>query len=100
MKRIMYLLFFIIPFIAGCEKENSLDLHYLQVREVAWNSLSSQERATVITDWKKATVTGTSYQEKSAYSVTFNTRDDALLGPIIVYVDAKTFVVIGQGLRA
>jgi len=54
----------------------------------------------VITDWKKATVTGTSYQEKSAYAVTFNTRDDALLGPIIVYVDAKTFVVIGQGVRA
>jgi len=99
MKRIVFTILFIIPFLAGCEKEDSQDLQLLHIREVAWNSLSSQQRASVISDWNKALVSETRYEEKTAYSVTFHTKDDALLGPIIVYVDATTYVVLGYGLR-
>lgn len=99
MKRIVFTILFIIPFLAGCEKKDSQDLQLLYIREVAWNSLSSQQRASVISDWNKALVSETRYEEKTAYSVTFHTKDDALLGPIIVYVDATTFVVLGYGLR-
>ncbi len=100
MKRIIFLILFIIPFLVGCEKENSQDFQMLHIREVAWNSLSSQQKVSVISDWNKAIVSETRYEEKTAYSVTFHTKDDALLGPLIVYVDAKTFVVLGYGLRA
>lgn len=99
MKRIIFSILFIIPFLAGCEKENSQELNLLHIREVAWNSLNSQQKKSVISDWKKAPVSETTYEEKAAYSVTFNTKDDDLLGPITVYVDATTFVVLGYGLR-
>lgn len=98
MKRIIYFILVIIPFITGCNKDDSKELNLL-VREIAWHSLSNQERATVITDWDNATVSETTYQEKNSYAVTFNTKDDALLGPIIVYIEKKTLVVLGQGLR-
>jgi len=100
MRRIVFFIMLIIPFIAGCDKDNSQDSHYPQVREIAWNALSSQEQSSVISDWKKAPVSVTIYQEKNAYAVTFSTEEDALLGPIVVYLDAITFIVLGHGLRA
>ena len=98
MKRFIILFLVLIPFISGCKKDNDTDLN-TQIREIAWNSLSEQEKSTVIIEWKKSSVTETTYQDKSSYAVCFNTSDDALLGPIIVYVDKTTLVVLGQGLR-
>jgi hypothetical protein len=98
MKRIIMLILLLLPFISGCKKQNDAD-SFSKAREAAWNSLSVQEKGTIIGDWKQAPVTEATYQEKSTYAVTFNTSDDALLGPIIVYVDRSTLVVLGKGLR-
>jgi hypothetical protein len=98
MKRLIILILAILPFISSCKKQNDPD-SFSQVREAAWNSLSVQDKTTIIIDWRKAPVTEATYQGKSTYVVTFSTSDDALLGPIIVYVDKSTLVVLGKGLR-
>ncbi len=98
MKRLIILILAIIPFISSCKKDNDTDSN-TQIREIAWSSLSEQDKSTVIIDWKKAPVTETTYQEKSSYAVSFNTSDDALLGPIIVYIDKTSLIVLGRGLR-
>lgn len=98
MKRLIVLLIALIPFISSCKKDNSPDPNY-SIREIAWNSLTAQQKSTVRVDWKQSPVVQTTYNAKSAYSVRFNTTDDALLGPIVVYIDSTTKVVLGQALR-
>lgn len=98
MKNLIILILAIVPFISSCKKENDTDLNS-QIREIAWNSLSEQDKSTVNIDWKESTVTETTYNEKSAYIVSFNTSDDPLLGPITVYVEKTSLIVIGRGLR-
>lgn len=98
MKRVIILILALIPIISGCKKENTTDSD-LQIREIAWNSLDTQAKSTVIVEWKQAVVSESTYNQKSVYAVRFNTSDDALLGPIIVYVDTSTKVVLGQALR-
>lgn len=99
MKRFLFLvMILLIPFIEGCKKDNETDSD-LQIREIAWNYLDAQAKATVNVDWGKAPVAETMYNGAKVYAVTFNTTDDALLGPIIVYVDAFSKVVLGETLR-
>jgi hypothetical protein len=98
MKRLIILILALIPFISSCKKDKDTDSN-TQIREIAWSSLSEQDKSTVIIDWKKAPVTETTYQEKSTYAVSFNTSDDALLGPIIVYIDKSSLIILGRGLR-
>jgi hypothetical protein len=98
MKKLIVLLIAVIPFISNCKKETSSDLN-MQIREIAWNSLTTQQKSTVNVDWKQAPVAQTTYNGKSAWSVRFNTTDDAVLGPIIMIVDSTTKVVLGQALR-
>ena len=96
MRKLIILILALIPFISSCKKETDLNL---QIREIAWNSLNEQSKSTVIIDWKQAPVTESTYNQKSVYAVCFNTSDDALLGPITVYVDISSKVVLGQALR-
>ena len=96
MKHFIILMFALIPFISGCEKDNDINA---QVREIAWNSLSEHDKATVIIDWQKSPVTETIFQDKSVYAVSFNTSDDPLLGPIIVYIEKSSLIIIGQAPR-
>ena len=98
MKRLIILILALTPFISSCKKDNDTDLN-TQIREIAWNSLSEQDKSTVIIDWKESSVAETTYQEKSSYAVSFNTSDDALLGPIIVYIEKSSLVILGRGLR-
>lgn len=98
MKKLIILIIVLIPFISSCEKEKETDLN-LQVKKIAWNYLSEQAKSTVIIDWKQAPVTESTYNQKNVYAVSFNTSDDELLGPIIVYVETSTKVVLGQALR-
>lgn len=99
MKRLLFLILLVsIPFVQGCEKDKNTDPD-MQIREIAWNYLSAQSQATVNVDWEKAPVTETTYNGFSVYAVTFNTSDDALLGPIIVYVDVSSKVVLGVAVR-
>ncbi len=98
MKKLVILFLALNPVVSNCSKETEADLQ-LQIREIAWNSLSEQEKLTVNVDWKQAPVSESSYNQKSVYAVRFNTTYDALLGPITVYVDISTKVVLGQALR-
>lgn len=98
MKRLIIIFLALIPFIYSCEKDHETD-YKTQIREIAWNSLNDQAKSTVIIDWKLAPVTETTYQDKNVYAVSFNTSDDALLGPITVYVDKSSQIVLGQALR-
>ncbi len=98
MKRLIIIILALIPFISSCKKENET-VSMEQIREIAWNSLSEQEKTSVIGDWKQAPVTESTYNQKSVYAVRFNTTYDTLLGPITVYIDTSTKVVLGQALR-
>jgi hypothetical protein len=98
MKKLFILFIALIPIFSNCEKESET-YSELQIREIAWNSLSEQEKLTVNVDWKQAPVSESTYKQKRAYAVRFDTTYDALLGPITVYVDISTKVVLGQALR-
>ena len=98
MKHLIILILVLIPFISSCKKDSDTDLNF-QIREIAWDSLSEKDKSTVIIDWEKASVTEATYQEKNSYAVSFNTADDALLGPIIVYVEKSSLVILGRSLR-
>ncbi len=98
MNRLIILILAVIPFISSCKKDNDTDLN-AQIREIAWSSLSEQEKSTVIIDWKNAPVTETTYQEKNIYFVSFKTSKDLVLGPILVYIDKTSLVVIGYAMR-
>lgn len=100
MKKLIILFLALIPFISSCKKDNETAYDpNLQIKEIAWNSLSQQEKSTVTIDWKQAPVSEATYNQKSAYAVSLNTSDEALLGPITVYVDIANKAVLGQALR-
>lgn len=98
MKKLIILLIAIIPLLSNCKKENDTDTK-MQIIEIAWNSLSEQAKSTVIINWRDAQVTESVYEQKRVYAVSFSTSDDALLGPITVFVDIATKNVLGQILR-
>lgn len=75
------------------------------LREIAWKHLTQEEKSTVTGDWKKAKVTIVQWDEvplkKSTvkpeviYKVTFNTNQDGLLGPMGIYFDPVTKIIVG-----
>ncbi|MEH7302648.1 hypothetical protein [Neobacillus drentensis] len=81
------------------------------VREIAWNSLSKNEKEEVIGDWKDAEVstvlvdekrfalTDKSYVDKEVTIVTFHSKKSAILGDISKLLDKKTHTVIGGAYR-
>jgi hypothetical protein len=101
MKRLIILLMALIPFVSNCKKENQATTNdpFILVREKAWNFLSGQDKSTVTANWREAPVTDATYNDKNTYVVTFRTSNEALLGPIMVYVDKATLVALGVGLR-
>ena len=98
MKNLVIFIIALIPFISGCKKDSETDPN-MQIREIAWNYLSDQAKSTVNVDWKKAPVTESSFNGIKAFAVTFNTTEDALLGPITVYVSISSRVALGQDMR-
>ncbi len=73
-----------------------------EYRQIARQSLTGEEQATITSQWRNAPV---NYDDRywetgeDAVSVTFYTKDGSLLGPIVVFIDPETKVVLGQGLR-
>jgi hypothetical protein len=96
--KLLIIMAILIPFLSGCKKDNET-VSDLQIREIAWNYLDDQQKSTVIIDWKDAPVEMSAFDGIKAYAVTFNTAEDALLGPIIVYVSTSNRVVLGQAFR-
>ena len=98
MKKLIILIIALIPLVSNCKKESEA-YSELQIREIAWNSLGAQEKLTVNVDWKLAPVTESTFYQKRVYAVRFNTTDDELLGPIVVYIDTSMKVVLGYATR-
>lgn len=98
MKKLMIFILAFAPLVSSCKKDSGSYDHD-QIREIAWNSISEQEKLTVIADWKQAPVEKTTYEGINVFSVRFNTTDDGLLGPITVYVDMTSKKVIGYATR-
>jgi hypothetical protein len=98
MKNLFFILLLVIPVLTGCRKEENSD-PYMQIREIAWNSLSTDEKSTVTIYWKVAKVNLSEYNSVPAYAVVFNTKSDALLGPIMVFIDPTSKSVLGKALR-
>jgi hypothetical protein len=70
-----------------------------ELRRIAWNSLTKNERDTVVHDWREAVVTFGQYEERETAFVAFRTNLDELLGPITVIIDRQGREVVGQFLR-
>ncbi len=100
----------------------------LSYRTIAYNSLSKEDKESIISNWEKATVVQGFYQkngdadifvidsESSLYFfledstaklndgqrlvlVTFHTKDDPLIGPITIILNPNTKKAIGSLLR-
>ncbi|GMK42661.1 hypothetical protein PCCS19_57210 [Paenibacillus sp. CCS19] len=72
------------------------------VREAAWNDLSPESAEVQEAGLSEMPIVkggGEPPKAEQLYKVTFKTNKDALLGPIVVYVDGDTGEVLGYGLR-
>ena len=92
-----------LVFSLGC-RDGILDGYQeddMTYRQIAWESLSAEAQATVTHDWQEARVSKCTYyaDQSEAVCVTFNTTDDPLLGPIIVFIDPDSLKVLGIGPR-
>ena len=99
MKKFLIVMVSLIFLLSNCKKDDNSDI-YGEMREIAWSSLSSSEKSTVISNWKHANVELITYLNQNVYAVSFNTNDDALLGPITVCIDPSTKIVVGRIPRA
>lgn len=108
-KKGVFLLALFLLIGAACSSDAVSHLENEKYRQIAWNDLSDQQKETVIIAVDEAKVNrNDTYtrplnenesEEVRAVSVTFNTEHDALLGPIVVYIDPETQRVLGQALR-
>lgn len=98
---------------AATEPDDKQDAE-AKMREVAWNSLNTRQQSYMQGDWQEAKVErvagssiwyGIAMDDQNAEMpddvvlVTFNTLQDQLLGPLVIYIDAKTEKRIGVGIR-
>lgn len=101
--KIIMVLTLIVLTITSCKKDDiqTTDSAY---RTIAWNYLGKTQQATVISNWQEAPVEKYTYKNADgtaieAIVVTFSTNQDALLGPLQVFVDIKSKTAIGIGPR-
>lgn len=95
MKKTLILLLALLPVLVGCSKDQVSD----EVRDIAWKAIDVPTQLTVIGDWTEAPIDRTSYEGHKAYAVTFTTKDDLLMGPIVIYVGRNPKIVLGQAPR-
>jgi len=90
----------------GACKKDGLTATEHDYRVIAWDYLDASSKATVISDWRKAPITYTqgvpfsqTYKDEQVAAVRFNTSNDAILGPIVVFIAVQSKKVVGVGLR-
>jgi hypothetical protein len=89
-----------VAIVFGCNQQSMLDANDDNAyREIAWEWLTEPQRATVIGDRDAAIVRDDQWQGQNVVSVTFSTTDDALLGPLVVFIDPQTKKVVGAAPR-
>ncbi|WP_316772139.1 hypothetical protein [Pedobacter frigiditerrae] len=83
---------------SACKKDRPVDKE-TKYRELAWNYLSANAKTTVITPLQNAVITYETRDGVNVAAAMFNTTQDALLGPIFVYISIKDNKVLGIGAR-
>ena len=75
--------------ISSYDEDEDIKQHF---RKKAWDSLSDEERSTVLDKWEEAKIRTGSYwlTNEEAIMVVFTTTEDRSIGPIIVYIDPAT----------
>lgn len=96
--------------VTGCvngKSNTEVEENHSNIREIAWNFLKERGwHESAKEEWESSTVTKTvinedsvlldeSYEGKEVWSVTFEDKENAVVGTPIVLVDAKTNKVIG-----
>ncbi|WP_028298759.1 hypothetical protein [Olivibacter sitiensis] len=96
----IFTIFVLVTLSTSACKKNDSSPSEQEIREIAWHSLSEQQQASIVIDWREAPVAHTEYNGQKAFSVSFETSVDEMLflGPIVVYVSQEK-VVLGQGMR-
>ncbi|WP_316787164.1 hypothetical protein [Pedobacter frigiditerrae] len=97
-KDVLIVLSIILFVFSGCKKDRPIDKE-TRYREIAWNYLSANAKTTVITPLQNAVITFETRDGVDVAAVMFNTTQDALLGPIFVYISIKDNKVLGIGAR-
>ena len=122
MKNLILFLFILsLSFIVlGCINEKQVDPEdslselekvYMEMREIAWASLSNTDKETVLGNWKDAKVTeeklsvnnevqpNNDGKQIKIMKVIFNTSRDRFLGPIGIYINPNTNKIISRDVR-
>lgn len=122
MKNLILFLFILsLSFIIlGCINEKQVDPEdslselekvYMEMREIAWASLSDTDKETVLGNWKDAKVTeeklsvnnevqpNNDGKQIKIMKVIFNTSRDRFLGPIGIYINPNTNKIISRDVR-
>lgn len=122
MKNLILFLFILsLSFIVlGCINEKQVDPEdslselekvYMEMREIAWASLSDTDKETVLGNWKDAKVTeeklsvnnevqpNNDGKQIKIMKVIFNTSRDRFLGPIGIYINPNTNKIISRDVR-
>lgn len=94
--RKLYLILFLLLISCSDKSTSPLPDDYHFVRLIAWNSINSEIKKTIITDWKEAKVDIGFFSEKKCYQVKFNTTLDVLVGPLVICIDYHTNKVLGS----
>ncbi|RZL26444.1 MAG: hypothetical protein EOO96_22595 [Pedobacter sp.] len=97
-KGVVILLTVVLFTFSACKKDRPADKE-TKYREIAWNYLSANAKTTVITPQQNAVITYETRDGIDVAAVMFNTTQDALLGPIFVYISIKDNKVLGIGAR-
>jgi len=82
-----------------------------EIREIAYHSLDDYSKNTII-NWENAEVeefksptemhlgnSSVNIEGKETYRITFNVQNEAVLGPIVMFVDKDSYKISGVGLR-
>ena len=95
--KIVFILSLFMLFTLSCEK-GEVKNEDKEYREIAWNHIGRPQQG-IITNWENARIVKVTYQNQEAVSVTFNTDQDGLLGPIVVLIAVRNKAVIAIAPR-
>ncbi|RKP54418.1 hypothetical protein D7Z26_13785 [Cohnella endophytica] len=94
---------------SGLVTDGLTPVNAAELREAAWFQLQENEKKTVVGDWKSAEVLPARWSEvtikieikepPTVYRVTFETSNDQLLGPIVVFLDPLNNQIVGYEAR-
>lgn len=92
---------FLFSLLIGCasDVENSesvlTEAQYQLYREMAWDFLPDDTKATIVSDWKEAQVDAGSYADRTMLFVTLKTEEKNLRGSVVVVINPEQNRVVG-----